>query len=183
MPDALRHPIRLADLRGDATDVSLILDAPQAAALADRLGVDALRKVRLEGRLGPSEGGWTLSARLGATVVQPCGVTLEPVTTRVEEPVAIRYLRDLPEESRGEGEGEEGVEVPEEDIEPLADVIDLGAVLEEALALAVPAFPRAAGADAVEMRAAPPGAAPLDDEAVKPFAGLAALKAKMEDGG
>ena len=179
----LSHPVRPADLRGAPTEVSLRPDAAQAAALADRLGLDALRKVRLEGRLSPVPGGWALDATLGATMVQPCGVTLDPVTTRVDDPVSIRYLRDLPDEATGSGEGEEGVEVPEDDVEPLPEVIDLGRVLEEALALAVPAFPRAEGADAVELRATPPGAAPLDDEAAKPFASLAALKAKMDGAG
>ena len=175
------HPLRLADLpQGRPTPVRLAPDARALAALAERLGVDALRKVRLEGELRPEgAAGWTLAARLGATVVQPCRVTTDPVTTRVEEDLAIRYAPD----AGGAGDGaDEEVEIDADAPEPLPAVLDLGAVLEEALALAVPAFPRAEGAGDADLSAAPPGAAPLDDAAMKPFAGLADLRRRMAGG-
>ena len=46
----------------------------------------------------------------------------------------------------------------------------------------IPEFPRAEGAEDIDLTVQPPGAEPLSDEAVKPFAGLAALKARMEGG-
>ena len=180
MTPVIPHPLRLADLpQGRPTPVRVAPDAGQLAALAERLGVDALRKVRLEGELRPEgAAGWTLAARLGATVVQPCRVTTDAVTTRVEEDLAIRYAPGA-----GGGTAEEEVEIDADAPEPLPAVLDLGAVLEEALALAVPAFPRAEGAGDADVSAAPPGAAPLDDDAVKPFAGLAALRRRMEEEG
>lgn len=176
MTPILSHPLRLADLpQGRPTPVRVVPDAGQLEELADRLGVDALRKVRLEGTLRPGPGrDWTLDATLGATVVQPCRVTTEPVTTRVSETVARRYAADWVEP-----EGEEA-EAPQEDVEPLPAVLDAGAVLEEALALAVPEFPRAEGVADLDLAAAPPGAAPLEAEP-KPFAGLADLRRRMED--
>lgn len=179
MTPILSHPIRPADLPPTRpTPVRLIPDEGQLDALADRLGVDALRKVRLEGELRSGPGrDWTFQGHLGATVVQPCRVTTEAVTTRIDEPVARRYAADWTPPS------EEETEMPEDDsVEPLRAMLDMGEVLEEALALAVPDFPRATGAEDLDLTAAPPGAAPLDDEAVKPFAGLAALKRRMEDG-
>ena len=65
---------------------------------------------------------------------------------------------------------------PEEDdeIEPLTDRIDLGLVAVEALALALPPYPRTPGATlAGEADAAP------EDDAPKPFAALAALRGKL----
>jgi uncharacterized metal-binding protein YceD (DUF177 family) len=179
MPPILSHPLRLADLpQRKPTVARLVPDLGELEALADLLEVDVLRKVRLDATLRPGPGrDWTLEGRLGATVVQPCRVTTEPVTTRIEEAVARRYSPDyaLPE-------GDEA-EMPEDDtLEPLPAVLDLGAVLEEVLALSIPAFPRAEGADEVDLAAAPPGAAPLDDEKVKPFAGLADLKRRLEGG-
>ena len=54
-------------------------DADARAALAAQLGLDGLRKLRFVGKIAPSGArGWTLTAELGATVVQPCVVTLEP---------------------------------------------------------------------------------------------------------
>jgi uncharacterized metal-binding protein YceD (DUF177 family) len=175
----LPHPLRLADLpQRRATAIRLVPDEGQLEALADRLGVDAFRKVRFDAELTPGPGrDWTLSGRLGATVTQPCRVTTEPVVTRIEEEVARRYSPDA-----AEPEGEE-MEMPEDDtLEPLPTVLDLGALLEEELALALPAFPRAEGAGEIDLTAAPPGVAPLSDEAVKPFAGLADLKARLEKG-
>jgi uncharacterized metal-binding protein YceD (DUF177 family) len=180
-PDpAAPAPKRAAKLRLSAlspktpTAFDIVPDAEALADLRDRLDLSALRKVRLAGEIAP-EGrhDWRLAAHLGATVVQPCAVTLEPVTTRIEEEVARRYLAEWHEAQEAEAE------MPEDDTaEPLPEVVDLMAVLEEALSLALPAFPRAPGAELEQTRAAPPGAAPLDDaqERENPFAALAALK-------
>ena len=69
---------------------------------------------------------------------------------------------------------------PEEDdeIEPLAERIDLGLVATEALALALPAYPRKPGAELGPAASAPPGPAPPRTRA-KPFAALAALRGKL----
>ncbi len=151
-------------------------DPGQVTALAGLLGLSALRKLRFDGRLAPrADGGWELSAQLGATVVQPCGVTLVPVTTRIDEPVVRRYLRDFPTPTEGE------TELPEDvDAEPLPAVIDPAAVMVEALALAVPAFPRAPGAEPGEMVFAAPGVAPMTDADAHPMAALAALRDKLK---
>jgi uncharacterized metal-binding protein YceD (DUF177 family) len=109
-----------------------------------------------------------LRATLEAVVVQPCSVTLAPVTTRIEEPVLRRYMPDLPMPDPGSE-----TEMPEDDsLEPLPDAIDLAAVLAEALALALPPFPRAPGAAFGAAVFAPPGVAPLTDADASPFAVL-----------
>jgi uncharacterized metal-binding protein YceD (DUF177 family) len=173
-------PLRLADLPQNApTPVLLIPQADTLAAMADRLDLSALRKVRLEGALHPGPGrDWRFEGRLGATVVQPCRVTTDPVTTRIDEPVLRRFVADWhpPEGDEIEMDDEADLE------EPLPATIDPAALLEEALSLAVPAYPRSEGAEAIDLTAAPPGAEPIDDEAARPFAGLAALRARMEDG-
>jgi hypothetical protein len=94
------------------------------------------------------------------------------VTTRIDQPVRRRYLP-----SAG-GAGAETLVGPEDDdeIEPLAARIDLGLVATEALALALPAYPRKPGATL----ATPPAAGDEPDEdVVKPFAALAALRDKL----
>ncbi|MBN2905440.1 MAG: DUF177 domain-containing protein [Rhodobacteraceae bacterium] len=180
MSDADQTPqiIRLSALTGrGATPVRLVPDAAACAQIAKRLGLNALRKLRLEGTLRP-EGArdWRLVARLGATVVQPCVVTLAPVTTRIDVDVIRTYRADLaplPED--------EEIEMPEDDTEePLPETLDLAAVMEEALALALPLYPRAGGAELGEAVFAEPGAQPMRDEDTKPFAGLADLKRKLD---
>ncbi|PWJ19097.1 YceD family protein [Jannaschia seohaensis] len=178
MTPILSKPLRLSDLpQRKPTPFRLVPDEGQLEALADRMDVDVFRKLRFEGVLKPGPGrDWTVEGHLGATVVQPCRVTTDPVTTRIEEDVTRRFAADYTPPTGDE------VEMGEDDdaIEPLPAVLDLGDLLEEALALAIPAYPRAEGAEEIDLTAAPAGAAPLDDDKVKPFAGLAALKARME---
>lgn len=168
--------LRLDDLpQRKATAVAL---APNGAALreiANDLGLDALRKVRLEGSLAPvGRGDWELRAHLGATVVQPCVATLAPVTTRIEEAVDRVYVKEWEDLDAGE------IEMPEDDgREPRPEVLDLQAVLIEALSLALPAFPRSDDAETLQMQVAPAGAAPLTDADLKPFAGLAGLRDQL----
>jgi uncharacterized metal-binding protein YceD (DUF177 family) len=172
-----RH-IRLGELPTNRpTPFRIEPDAAETADMARALGLSALRKVRLEGELRPQgKAGWDLSARLGATVVQPCVVTLEPVTTRIEERVERRFRADLPEPAPGAE-----VEMPEDEtLEPLPDTLDLFRVLTEALALAVPEYPRAEGAALAETAFTEPGQPPLTDDAVRPFAGLAGLRDKLD---
>ncbi|MBK1635947.1 hypothetical protein CKO19_09390 [Rhodovulum adriaticum] len=158
-------------------DILLRPDAEARAAMADRLGLIGLRKLRFEGRLVPEDRrDWRLEARLGATVVQPCVVTLAPVTTRIDTDVIRHYRAEMPPLPESEE-----IEMPEDDTqEPLPETLNLTRVLEEALALALPLYPRAEGAELGETVVAPPGAAPLTEEATRPFAGLAALKKKLD---
>ncbi len=159
-------------------DFDLRPDGPQLAALAQDLGLLALRKLRFAGTLA-AEGSsdWRLEAELGATVTQPCVVTLEPVSTRIDQPVLRRFLAHMPEPEAGSE-----IEMPEDDsLEPLGAVIDLEAVMAEALALALPLYPRKGEAELGEAVFAEPGVTPMTDEDTKPFAGLAALKSKLDD--
>jgi uncharacterized metal-binding protein YceD (DUF177 family) len=171
--------LRVADLAADRAAPFALHPSPEArAALAEALGLPAIRKLRFEGTLAPvGARDWALKGMLGATVVQDCVATLAPVTTRIDEPVTRLYLADaapLP--------GGEEVEMLEDDSqEPLPEIIDLALVMEEALALALPAYPRADGAEIGTATAAPKGATPLDEAEVKPFAGLAALRDKLAD--
>ncbi len=145
-----------------------------------------LRKLRFAGEIRPAgddsgkagaQGEWLLEGVLGATVVQPCVVTLAPVTTRIDAPVLRRYVREIPAE---ETDGE--VEMPEDEtLELLEAEIDPRRVMQEALALALPDYPRADEAELGQSNYAPPGVEPLTDEALRPFAGLAELRKKLED--
>jgi uncharacterized metal-binding protein YceD (DUF177 family) len=174
------HPLRVADLpTRKPTHFALELDAPARGVVAKALGIHAIKKLRFTGALTPSgKNDWSLVAALGATVVQDCVVSLAPVTTRLDEPVQRRYLSKMPELTA------EDEEVPEDDtLEQLASVIDLGFVMQEALVLMLPLYPRATGAalgdGAGSHQVAAPGETPLTDESVRPFASLASLRDKL----
>lgn len=177
---ALSHPVRLADLPArKITQLTLTPDAKICEALAKELGLEALRKLRFDATLSPmGKTDWQLEGHLGATVVQSCVVTLAPVTTRIEENVRRSYVRDY----EPAPEGSE-IEMPEDDtVEPLPAEIDLGVIAAEALTLALPLYPRAEGAELQDTAFTEPGKAPLTDEDVKPFAGLAALRDQLKNG-
>ena len=167
--------LRLGDLGGRPRAVAFEADEAARARMAEALGLDALPSLRLSGRLEP-EGrrDWRLDARLEAVAVQSCVVTLEPVETVVDEAVERLYVAGLEEPEAAE------VEMPDETREPLPAALDLAAVAREALALALPPFPRAPGAELGEAVFAEPGVEPLTREAARPFAGLAALRDRMD---
>jgi len=173
-------PLRVGQIGGrKLQQIDLQPDAAQRQEIAHMLGLDALRKFRFHGELRPlGKSDWELVGVMGATVVQPCAITLAPVTSRIDERVTRRFLADLPEPDAHE------IEMPEDDsIEALGQVIDISAIALEALTLALPAFPRAENANLSEqghLEQTPPGADPLPHQTHKPFAGLADLKAKLE---
>lgn len=176
LPDLPRHTLRIADLPNRReTTFSLAPSAQERAAVAEALDILGIRKLTFTGTLSPmGRSDWRLEAELGATVVQACVVTLEPVTTRIDEAVTRQYMADLPAPAGGEEE------MPEDDsIEDLPSSLDLAAVMIEALSLALPPFPRADGVELGEAVYADDGVTPMTDEDAKPFAGLAGLRDRL----
>ncbi|NOR31589.1 MAG: DUF177 domain-containing protein [Sulfitobacter sp.] len=170
--------MRVADLPQNAdTPFSLRPDADTMRQIADELGLTTLRKLSFEGKLtATGKSDWRLDARLGATVVQPCVVTLEPVTTRIDANITRFFIKDYQEPEEPEAE------MPDDDrSEPLTSWVDPAAVMIEALALEAPEYPRADGAELGQAVYAEPGVAPMTDEDARPFAGLAQLREKLED--
>ena len=172
--------LRLADLsQRKPHRFSIRPDRPKLDAIAAQLDLSGLRKLSFTGELSADRGrDWRLDGQLGATVTQPCVVTLEPVTTRLDVDVTRRFLDQMPDESASAEE----IEMSEDEtIEPLGERIDLEVVMIEALALALPDYPRKEDPDPVVAEFTPPGATPIKEERQKPFAGLADLKKKLED--
>ncbi|CUH66587.1 hypothetical protein TG4357_02501 [Thalassovita gelatinovora] len=171
--------LRVADLSTTRpTRFKLIPNDAELRAIADELGLLDLRKLRFEGEIR-AEGrrDWRFKADLGATVVQACVVSLAPVSTRIDEKVNRLFIAELPEDSVEDEE----IEMPEDDsIEALDKVIDPATVMIEALSLALPLYPRAKGAELDETRFTEPGKTAMTDEETKPFAGLAALRDKLD---
>lgn len=171
-PGPYSHRVRISQLNPrHGHDFDLIPDADARARIARALDLTDLPSVRLAGRIAATGAdAWLLTARLTARVVQPCVVTLAPVATTLEEEVRRRYSPHV-----ADPEGEE-VEMADDEVEPLGQAIDLGAVLVEALSLALPLYPRAPGA------ALEDGPAPEQDgaDSRRPFAGLGDLLARRD---
>ena len=150
-------------------------DADERARLAGDLGLLALYALDLTGEFTPAgRHELILDATLTARADQPCSVTLVPVAANVTEPVRRRYVAGLTAPDGDEAE------MPEDDsLEPMPDEIDLSEVAAEALALALPLYPRAPGAELGQTVHAADGVTPLSDADLKPFAGLQGLAAQL----
>jgi uncharacterized metal-binding protein YceD (DUF177 family) len=157
------------------TRFSYVPDKAERAALAEDLGLLGLYQLELTGEIAPSgRDELLLTAQLTARADQACVVTLAPVPAEITEPVRRRYVAGL-EEATGEE-----VQMPEDEtLEPMPEEIDLREIAAEALALALPLYPRAPGAEFGQAIHAGEGVQPLADADLKPFAGLADLAERL----
>lgn len=165
--------LRVADLPQNApTPFELRPGAKALDGIKTDLGLLGLRKLSFVGDVrAQGKRDWALSGKLGATVIQPCIVTLEPVTTRIDIPVSRLFVADWADPDEPEFEIPEGDET-----EPLGTEIDPRQIMIEALSLALPQYPRKEGAELGQADYTEPGKQAMTDEDVKPFAGLAELR-------
>jgi uncharacterized metal-binding protein YceD (DUF177 family) len=175
--------IRLSDLSASRPHTfTLVPDAEQLKALRDTLGLQGLKKMRFEGTLTPeSKRDWQLDAKIGATAVQSCVVTLAPVTSRVDAPVTRLYSAAYKDPALATADNEDEIETPEDDnVEPIPVALKLSDVALEALVLALPDYPRAPDAALQETQFSKPGTDAMTDADTKPFASLKSLRDKLE---
>lgn len=158
--------LRVAHLNPNKpTGFTLRPNADDRAALAAEFGLLDLPALVFQGQISASgSDSWDLRGELQAEVVQPCIVTLQPVRTKIDEPVHRRFSPHV-----AQPEGEE-VEMPDDELEPLGQFIDLAHVMAEELALSLPLYPRAEG---VELDDSPEPEAEVETR--RPFAGLAEM--------
>lgn len=148
-------------------------------ALATELDLQRISSLSFQGEINPDgRADFRLTGTLLADITQSCVITLAPVEAKIDEQVVRRYIADWKEP-----DGEE-VEIPEDDSdEGLPEVIEIATVVAEALSLALPPYPRAPGAALAETVHTEAGTEALRDEDLKPFAALAQLMKKSQEGG
>jgi uncharacterized metal-binding protein YceD (DUF177 family) len=144
----------------------------EAEALARRFDLIRIDSLKALGRLSRVRGGSVirLEARIEASLVQRCVVTLAEVPGRIDERFVLFYAPETEprhelvlspdEESENEGEAEPLV----------AGMIDVGEAVAQQLALALDPYPRAPGASLTDVWSG--GETPIP----QPFAVLAQLK-------
>jgi uncharacterized metal-binding protein YceD (DUF177 family) len=175
--------LRIADLNERRpTRFELSFDAAQIRQFSEELGLISLKKLRFKGELtAKGRDQWELTADLGATVQQDCVISFVPVTTRIDEKISRRYVPEAMFEQVAEDE-----EIAEASGDDAMDIlpaeIDLIDVFRETLVLTLPDYPRAEGVELGERVFSQEGVKPMRDADAKPFAGLAALKEKLEKG-
>jgi len=164
------------DLPEDGREVRIEAKPREREALARRFGILSLDSVMADARLERAGSAVRVSGRLDADVVQACVVTLEPVTAHIAEDFVVLFERpDAP----GLAERVHLIDPDEEDMEILAgSAIDVGEVVAEQLALALPAYPRKPGA-AFRAYSTEPGDEKRAEKPVAPLSGLDKLLRKQ----
>lgn len=144
--------VNVEKLSRDPITFTLEPTEKERADLAERLGIVAVNSLKASGELARKEKRSLieLTGRLEAETVQSCGVTLEPVTQKIEGNYTVCYTSNKADITL---EDEEYVVSLEE--ADLPDLIEDGQVdvvqaVMEQIALALEPYPRAEGADASE---------------------------------
>lgn len=165
---------RLIDVRGlPSGPLTLEANADERAALAKRIGIEAVDLLTAEVTIEPVSGAIAVAGRVDAAIVQHCAISNEPFPTRISEQMELRFIQGITPHK------------PDEELEIDADAcdeiefegtqFDLGEQVAQTLALAIDPYATGPNAERVRQEAG------LADEATSgPFAALAALKNKAD---
>ena len=131
----------------------LTIDASDAerAALAVRFGVVAIEALHAELAFEPHGDAVEARGTLSAELIQLCAVSDKEFPVRIEEPLALRFVR----EAKSVGEDEEG-ELPgdePDEIEFAGDSFDAGEAVAQSLGLAINPYAEGPNAEAARREA------------------------------
>lgn len=131
------------DVPAQGLEVTRSANDAERADIVRALPLAALDKLQAHYRItGLAGGGWRLKGQISASLVQTCVVSLEPVSSAIEEPFEVEFWREV---SEPEGEDKSVLEGP--DVETLTgDEIPAGRIVFETLAGALDPYPRKEGA-------------------------------------
>jgi uncharacterized metal-binding protein YceD (DUF177 family) len=178
-----RRMIEVATLGEREEKFTLAATPEERAALAKRIGVDAVEALEAEAFVRAISGdGARARVTFQAAVVQSSVVTLEPVQSRIDEAFEVEFLprgdaagakgSDDEDEISLEGLGE--AEAPEPPGEVVDGWFDLGDMIAQYLSLSVDPYPRHPGEEFGEWRDDAPSKERASGEGKKegPFAAL-----------
>jgi uncharacterized metal-binding protein YceD (DUF177 family) len=138
IPEFSRH-IRAHEVAGVLRQQMIEADDGERQALARRFGLLSLERLTAALELRREAAGIRVTGQVHANGEQACVATGEPLPFLVTEPIALLLTETTPE-------GDE-VELAESDLdtEPLTgDIIDMGEIAAQALALGLDPYPRSA---------------------------------------
>ena len=158
-------------------ELALTVDRPEREAVASRLGVTAVERLQVKLSAVRFRGGFRVTGRLTALIVQPSVISLEPVTQEIDEPVDRVFLPGGEKPYAGPADAEIFVDLEGDDLPDHfeGNEADLTEMIVETLALAVDPYPKSEDESL--------GAVGDEDaEEELPFAGLKILKTPEDKG-
>jgi len=166
--------LRVDQMPAAGRDIDVVPDAEERAALAAQLGVDAITALAARLHALRFRGGFRVTGRLTAEIVQPSVVTLALIPQHIDEEIDRIFLPGGEKEYAGPANAEifvdlEGDDLPDHFEGNEADLSDL---IIESLALAVELYPREPGASLADTGFVP------DTDTSSPFDVLKALREK-----
>ncbi|MFS0772532.1 YceD family protein [Sphingomonas sp. 1P08PE] len=163
------RPERLDAIGEGERIVAIEADAGERAALSRRFNVIAIERLAARLSVRSEAGAVLVTGRVTGDVVQACSVTGERLETKVDEPVALRFV-----EVMGQGEEVELSADALDTVELEGSAVDLGEAAAETLALALDPFPRGPNAATVLKQAGV-----ISEDEVRPFSALSSLRDKL----
>ncbi|WP_275790331.1 YceD family protein [Pararhizobium gei] len=148
---AFSFPVKVGNISANAVTVHLEANAAELKALRDLWNVSEVVSLSSDLQIARwKKDGVRIRGRVEATIVQACVVTLEPVESKIDEPVEAIFV---PEGSRlariAANDGGEMILDPDGPDLPdmfTGDTIDVGVAVTEHAALAIDPYPRKPGA-------------------------------------
>jgi uncharacterized metal-binding protein YceD (DUF177 family) len=137
MTPEFSRPLRAHEIGGTLRRQSIEASDAERAALAGRFDLLGLDRLVADISVRREAAGIRVTGRIDAAGTQPCVATAEPVPFLITETLALLLTENQPE-------GEE-IELADADLdsEPLVgDIIDIGELAAQALALALDPYPR-----------------------------------------
>ena len=148
--------------------------AAERAALAARFGVLAIEDLIAKASFEQKDNAVLTKGTISAGITQPCAVTREPLSYRVEEEFSLRFV---PAGQMGEYEADAEFELTEEDLDEIeyeGETFDLGEAVAQELGLAIDPYREGPEADQARK-----DAGIESDEERKPSGPLADALAKL----
>jgi len=168
--------LRLDSMPAAGRDIIIQPTDEDRIAIAALIGVTTVDAFAAALHAVKFRGGFRVTGTVKAQVTQPSVVSLEPVTQAIDEPVDRIFLPTGEKEYAGPAGAEVFVDLEGDDLPDHfeGNEADLTELVVETVALAVDLYPRLAGESLADV------VPPSEDLDEKPFAALAALKAKKD---
>ncbi len=177
IPYEFSRPLQLRELDDAVVELTITADAAERAALASRFGLLELNglSARLAASRVPDSSLVRVTGALHAEAIQRCVVTLEPISACIDEPIDALY--------GPEDDGADIADTPFEEATPPepfeGEIIDIGELVAQQLALALDPYPRKSDAVAMEIHASE-RPSDVDEEVSGPFPALSNWRNERE---